>query len=64
MDIICLLETYIDSSIQLDTDNLKISGYNLVCSDHPSNKKRGGVYIPAKYCCLLESSIFIFCRNA
>ena len=44
-DIICLSETYLDSNILLDDSNLKIPGYNLVRSDHPSNKKRGGVCI-------------------
>ena len=45
MDIICLLETYLDSTIQSDNDNLEIPGYNLFRSDHPSNNKRGGVCI-------------------
>ena len=45
MDIICLSETYLDSTIQSDNDNLEIPGYNLVRSDHPSNNKRGGVCI-------------------
>ena len=45
MDIICLSETYLDSTIQLDNDNLEIPGYNLVCSDHPSKNKRDGVCI-------------------
>ena len=45
MDIICLSETYLDSSIQSDNDNLEIPGYNLVRSDYPSNNKRGGVCI-------------------
>ena len=44
-DIICLSETYLDSSIAPDDGNLEISGYSLVRSDHPSNKKRGGVCI-------------------
>ena len=34
-DIICLSETYIDSSIPTNNDNLDIDGYNLVRSDHP-----------------------------
>ena len=42
-DIICLPETYFDSSI--DNGSLKISGYYLIRSDHPSNKKRGGICI-------------------
>ena len=45
MDIICLSETYLDSTIQSDNDNLEIPEYNLVGSDHPSNNKRGGVCI-------------------
>ena len=44
-DIICLSETYLDSLVPLDDDNLVISGYNLIRSDHPSNTKRGGVYL-------------------
>ena len=44
-DIICLSETYLDSSGAPDDDNLLISGYSLVRSDHPSNNKRGGVCV-------------------
>ena len=43
-DIICLSETYLDSSTTSDDDNLAISGYNLIHSDYPSNK-RGGACI-------------------
>ena len=43
IDIIYLSETYPDSSIKSDNDNLEIPGYNLVCSNHPSNNKRSGV---------------------
>ena len=42
-DIVCLSETYLDSSVAPGDDNLEISGYSLVRSDHPSNNKRGGV---------------------
>ena len=42
-NIICLSETYLDSSI--DDESLEISGYYLIRSDHPSNKKRGGICI-------------------
>ena len=45
MDIIFLLETCLDSSIQSEDDNLEIPGCNLVRFDHPSNNKRGGVCI-------------------
>ena len=41
--IICLSETYLDSSV--DDESLKISGYYLIRSDHPSNKKPGGICI-------------------
>ena len=44
-DIICLPETYLDSSILHNDSNSEIPGYNLVCSDHPSSKKRGGACI-------------------
>ena len=44
-NIICLSETYLNSSTPPDDDTLQISGYNLVHSDHPFNSKRGGVYI-------------------
>ena len=44
-DIICLSETYLDSTVPLDDVNLVISGYNLIRSDHPSNTKRGGVFL-------------------
>ena len=40
-DIICLSETYLDSSIPTNNDNLDIDGYNLLHSDYPSNTKRG-----------------------
>ena len=42
-DVICLLESYHDSSIASNNDYLNIKGYNLYRSDHPNNVKRGGV---------------------
>ena len=42
-DIICLSETHLDSNTPLDDDNLEISGYKFIHSDHPSNTKHGGV---------------------
>ena len=44
-DIICLLETYLDSSILHNDCNLEIPGYNLLRSDHLTNKKRRGACI-------------------
>ena len=42
-DIICLSETYLDSS--MDNESLEISGHYLICYDHPSNQRRGGICI-------------------
>ena len=44
-DIICLSETYLNSSNLPDDETLEIPGYNLVRSDHPLNSKHGGVCI-------------------
>ena len=40
-DVICLLETCLDSSILHDDDNLPIPGYKLYRKDHPLNIKQG-----------------------
>ena len=42
-DILCISESYLDSSVSVDGTTLSLPGYNLVQSDHPSNIKRGGV---------------------
>ena len=44
-DIICLSETYLDSSILSHDPNLEVQGYDLIRADHPSNVKRGRVCI-------------------
>ena len=44
-DIICISETYLDTSITSDNGHLEILGYKFMRSDHPSNSKRGGVCI-------------------
>ena len=49
LDVICISETYLDSDISDDDDNLKIAGYNLIRADHSSNTRRGGVCIYYKY---------------
>ena len=36
-DIICLSETFLDSSISDDDPGLALDGYNLLCCDHRSN---------------------------
>ena len=44
-DIICLSETFLNSSIDSNDTRTLIDGYNLIRSDHPSDSKRGGVCI-------------------
>ena len=44
-DITCLSETYLNSSVSCDDDNLEIPGYNLIHADHPSDNRRGGVCV-------------------
>ena len=44
-DVICLSETYLDSSIPSDDNDLEIPGYDLIWADHPSNSKQGGVCV-------------------
>ena len=42
-DIICLSESFLNSSILTENNNPKINGYKMVKADHPNNIKRGGV---------------------
>ena len=44
-DIVCLSETYLDSSNLSDDDNFYLLGYNLLMADHPLNTKKGDVCI-------------------
>ena len=41
-DVICLSESYLDSTIALDNNDLNIKGGNPYRADHPNNVKRGG----------------------
>ena len=41
-DILCLFESFLDSTIDLNYENINIDGYSIVRADHPSNNKRGG----------------------
>ena len=56
-DIICLSEAFLNSSIQSDDNRIKIDGYNLIRSDHPSDPKKGGV------CIYYKSHIPLVTRN-
>ena len=42
-DIICISETFLNSSHLNNDPTLKLQGYELIRSDHPSNTPRGGV---------------------
>ena len=44
-DIICLSETYLNSSIPYDDETLEIPGHNLICANHPFEEKCVGVCI-------------------
>ena len=44
-DIICLSETFLNSSIENDDDRIKIDEYNLIRLDHPSDSKKERVCI-------------------
>ena len=41
-DFICISETYFDSSVESEDDNLRINGYKLIRMHYPMNTKRGG----------------------
>ena len=59
-DIICLSETFLNSSIETNDDRISIDGYNLIRADHPSDSKRGGVYMYYKEHILLIKRDDIF----
>ena len=44
-DLVCISETYLDSTTAANDENLAITGYNLLRADHASNSKRGGVCV-------------------
>ena len=45
VDILCLSETFLNPNISCDDSNLQLPGSDLIRADHPSNTKRGGVWI-------------------
>ena len=44
-DVVCISETYLDSTTAVYDESLAITGYNLRRADHASNSKRGGVCV-------------------
>ena len=47
-DILCFSETFLDSAIDLNDENINIDGYSILRADHLSNNKRGGICISFK----------------
>ena len=45
IDVICLSETYLNSSLNKKDDKLNIEGYNLIRSDHRHGLKKGGICV-------------------
>ena len=62
-DVIYPSETYLDSSILHDDNNLQIPGYSLYRQDHPLNVKRGGVAFTETFLFHLKLKISITCGN-
>ena len=57
---ICLSETFPNSSLDSEDDRLKIEGYNLIRSDHPSgSKKEAFVFTIRNIFLLLEGMISV-----
>ena len=42
-DIVCLYETFLDSTMPRNHKNININGYSLLKVDHPNSTKQGGV---------------------
>ena len=42
-DFICISETYLDSFVTHNIENIQLDGYSLIRFDHPGDSKRGGV---------------------
>ena len=45
LDFVYISEIYRDSTTALDDENLTVTGYNLLRTDHASNSKRDGVCV-------------------
>ena len=56
-DILCLSQTYLDSTIPIDYVNMEINGHSLLRADHPNDIKRRGV------CIYFKESLPLIRRN-
>ena len=64
-DIICLLETFLDSFISNEEERIDIKCYNLLPADHPSNKKEKMFVCSIRNTfLLLKKVIYVALRNA
>ena len=67
-DIICLSESFLDSSFHSGNPDLAMNGYELVRADHPLDIKRGGVCLyyketlPIKICNINNLSECLLCE--
>ena len=57
-DLICLSETWLDSTTSIDSNDLSLKGYNLHRVDDPDNVKKGGVCVYYK-----ETLVAIFLQT-
>ena len=48
-DIVCLSETFLDSTILNNNENIQMNGYSLLRADHPNDSKGGGICIVKNY---------------
>ena len=48
-DILCLSETFFNSKVLTDDNNLQTPGYSIARADHPSNTKSGGLCVYYKH---------------
>ena len=44
-DLICLSETWLDTTTSINSNDLPLKGYNLHRVDDPDNVKKGGVFV-------------------
>ena len=60
-DMICLSETFLDSSIPSNDERLNMKGYNLIRADNPSDGKKGyvGIYYKEFLTVRPYSSMFV-----
>ena len=56
-DLVCMSETFLDSTLPKDDVNIQINRYSLLRADHPNNIKRGGV------CIYFKESLPLIRRN-